>query len=42
LRQAKTADLRPVQTIDPVAHSGEHALDLMVFAFGQGQPQLAF
>lgn len=29
-----------MQSIDAISHCGDHALDLMVFAFGQGQAQL--
>ena len=39
-RQFQTADARTVQTFNPVAHCGHHALDLVVLAFGQGQAQM--
>jgi hypothetical protein len=38
-RQRQRAELRPVQHLDAVADGRDHALDLVVLAFDQRQPQ---
>ena len=40
VRQRQRADARAVQRLDPVADRGQHALDLVVLAFGQRQAQV--
>ena len=38
--QAQATDLRAMQGLHPVADRGHHALDLVVLAFGQREPQM--
>lgn len=38
-RQAQAADAVAMQRGDVIADSGEHAADLMIAAFGDGQPR---